>query len=88
MAFPHLVTDEGLEPHNVNIVYMFFTDDADTWIDTSDTIDTKIAALREHTSQLRQPEKLEEMLRGWSAEDGKKIGTDAAEGFRLLKMER
>jgi hypothetical protein len=28
------------------------------------------------------------MLRGWSAEDGQKIGTDAAEGFRLLKMER
>ena len=88
MAFPHLVTDEGLEPHNVDIVYMFFTDNADTWVDTSDTIDTKIAALREHTSQLRQPEKLEEMLRGWSAEDGKKIGTNAAEGFRLLKMER
>jgi LmbE family N-acetylglucosaminyl deacetylase len=86
MAFPHLVIDEGLEPHNVDIVYMFFTDSADTWVDTSATIDTKIAALREHTSQLRQPEKLEEMLRGWSQEDGAKIGTNAAEGFRLLKM--
>jgi LmbE family N-acetylglucosaminyl deacetylase len=88
MAFPSLVTDEGLEPHNVDIVYMFFTDQPDTWVDTSDTIDTKIRALQAHTSQLREPEKLEEMLRGWSSEDGKKIGTAAAEGFRLLKMNR
>src|SRR3954454_11698573 len=84
MAFPPLVLDEGLEPHNVDIVYMFFTDQADTGVDTSDTIDIKTGALREPTSQLREPEKLEEMLRSWSSEDGQKIGTAAAEGFRLL----
>jgi LmbE family N-acetylglucosaminyl deacetylase len=88
MAFPALLVDEGLEPHNVDIVYMFFTDQPNTWVDTSDTIDVKIAALRAHTSQLRQPEKLEEMLRNWSLEDGKRIGTAAAEAFRLLKMNR
>src|SRR3954465_9377331 len=83
MAFPHPVPPEGLEPHNVDIVYMFFTDQPDTWVDTSDTLEVKISALREHTSQLREPEKLEEMLRSWSPEDGKKIGTAAAESFRL-----
>src|SRR3954451_4125220 len=88
MAFPHLVLDEGLEPHNVDIVYMFFTDQPDTWVDTSDTLEVKIAALREHTSQLREPEKLEDMLRTWSSEDGEKIGSAAAESFRLLKMNR
>jgi len=88
MAFPHLVLDEGLEPHNVDIVYLFFTDRPTVWVDTTDTLDTKIAALREHTSQLRQPEKLEEMLRGWGAESGKKIGTAAAEAFRLVDMRR
>ncbi len=88
MAFPHLVIDEGLEPHNVDIVYLFFSDKETVWVDTSDTIDVKIAALREHRSQLRQPEELEKMLRGWAAEGGKKIGTAAAESFRLLKMNR
>ena len=53
MAFPHLVIDEGLEPHNVDIVYLFFTDKPTVWVDVSDTVDVKIAALREHTSQLR-----------------------------------
>ena len=88
MAFPHLVLDEGLEPHNVDIVYLFFTDKPTIWVDTSDTLDVKIAALREHASQLRKPEELEEMLRGWAAEGGQRIGTAAAESFRLLKMNR
>lgn len=88
LAFPHLVIDEGLEPHNVDILYLFFTDNPTVWVDVSDTVDVKIAALREHTSQLRQPEKLEEMLRGWAAEGGQRIGAAAAESFRLLKMNR
>ena len=88
MAFPHLVIDEGLEPHNVDIVYLFFSDKATEWVDTADTIDVKIAALREHKSQLRKPDELEAMLRGWASENGKKIGTAAAEGYRVLKMNR
>ena len=86
MAFPSLVIDEGLEPHTVNGLYLFFTDHPNAWVDVSDTIDTKISALREHVSQLRKPEELEGMLRGWSAEAGNKIGVAAAEGFRYLEV--
>lgn len=86
MAFPSLVIDEGLEPHTVNNLYLFFTDRPNAWVDVSDTIDTKIAALREHVSQLRKPEEIEGMLRGWSAEAGQKIGVTAAEGFRFLEI--
>jgi len=88
MAFPNLVVDEGLEPHNVDLVYLFFTEKPNIWVDTSETIEVKIAALREHASQLRQPEKLEEMLRGWASENGEKIGAAAAESFRLIRMDR
>lgn len=86
MAFPNLVIDEGLEPHTVSGLYLFFTDRPNAWVDVSDTIDTKIAALREHVSQLRKPEELEGMLRGWSAESGEKIGVAAAEGFRYVEV--
>lgn len=86
MAFPHLVIDEGLEPHNVGRLYLFFTDRPNAWVDVTDTIDTKIAALHEHVSQLRKPEELEGMLRGWSAESGERIGVAAAEGFRFLEI--
>ena len=87
MAFPHLVTSEGLAPWEVNQLYLFFTDKPNAWVDIADTIETKIAALREHASQLRKPEELEGMLRGWAAEGGGRIGTTAAESFRWLKLD-
>jgi LmbE family N-acetylglucosaminyl deacetylase len=87
MAFPHLVTVDGLAPWEVNQLYLFFTDAANVWIDTTDTIDTKIAALHKHVSQLRKPDELEGMLRSWAAEAGAELGTVAAERFRLLKLD-
>ena len=86
MAFPHLVIDEGLEPHSVGQLFLFFTDKPNALVDISATIDTKIAALKEHVSQLRKPEEIEGMLRGWSAESGKQVGVAAAEGFRYLEV--
>jgi LmbE family N-acetylglucosaminyl deacetylase len=86
MAFPQLVTVEGLEPCQVNQLYLFFTDRPNAWVDISDTIETKIAALRQHASQLRSPDELEQMLRGWAAQDGGRIDSAAAESFRWLKV--
>ena len=86
MAFPNLVNDEDLAPHTVKSLYLFFTDRPNVWVDISDTIETKLAALREHVSQIRKPEELEEMLRGWSAEAGARIGVAAAEGFRQFDV--
>ena len=86
MAFPNLAIDEGLEPYAVNTIYLFFTDKPNVWVDVSDTIDTKIAALHEHVSQIREPEGFDERLRGWSRESGSQIGVAAAEGFRHIEI--
>jgi len=86
MAFPHLVIHEGLEPHNVNRLYLFWTDKASIWVDTSDTLEVKIAALREHASQLRKPEELEERIRSWAADEGTRYGVAAAESFRVVEL--
>ena len=86
MAFPNLVLHEGLEPHTVNQLYLFFTDKPNAWVDTHATLDTKIDALRRHASQLRKPDELEDMIRRWAKEDGQKIGSEAAEAFRVLKI--
>lgn len=86
MAFPHLVIDEGLQPWSVDILYLYFTDRPNTWVDISGTLETKLAALRAHASQLRKPDELEAMLRGWASQDGERIGTAAAESFRRLSL--
>ena len=86
MAFPHLVNDEALAPHVVDKIYLFFTDKANAWVDVSDTLETKLAALREHVSQLRKPEELEGWIRGRATEEGKQIDVAAAEGFRYIDI--
>ncbi len=86
MAFPHLALKEGLAPHNVDKVLLFFTRQPTVWVDISATLDAKIAALREHASQLRKPEELEERIRQWAREDGQRIDCPAAESFRLVSI--
>lgn len=86
MAFTHLALDEGLQPHETNTILLFFSAAPTVWVDISDTLDTKIDALRAHASQLRKPAELEGMIRGWAAEDGARIDRPAAEAFRLVSL--
>jgi LmbE family N-acetylglucosaminyl deacetylase len=86
MAFPHLAIHEGLEPHTVKRLYLFFTDKATAWVDVTETIEIKLAALREHASQIRRPEELEERILGWAREEGERVGVAAAETFRIVDI--
>jgi LmbE family N-acetylglucosaminyl deacetylase len=86
MAFPHLALAEDLQPHSVRWLYLFFTERPSVWVDVSQTIETKISALREHVSPLRRPGELEEMIRRWAQEAGTKVGVEAAEDFRLVDL--
>ena len=63
-TFPELL-EEGLEPVEVPSVYLFAAQGADTWIDISDHIDTKIEALRKHVSQVGEDADLE-FVREWA----------------------
>jgi LmbE family N-acetylglucosaminyl deacetylase len=86
MAFPWLVR-EGLAPHRIRRLYLFWTERANTWIDTSTTQARKVAALREHASQIHDFEGLEKRLAEWAAEEGRRIGSGAADPFRLIVID-
>jgi LmbE family N-acetylglucosaminyl deacetylase len=86
MAFPWLARD-GLEPHVVRRLFLFWTNRPTVAVDTTATVDRKIAALRAHPTQIRKPEELEPRIRDWAREDGKRIGADAAETFRVIVIE-
>ena len=88
MAFPHLVTVEGLDPHVVNRLYLFWSDRSTAIVDISETIDAKVAALRAHVSQLRDPDELEALIRQRAAETGQGVGVAAGEAFRIIDLER
>jgi LmbE family N-acetylglucosaminyl deacetylase len=77
--------DEGFEPHNVTRLYLHGAEKPDTWVDTSETIDLKIAALKKHASQLGDWDPAN-MMREWAAETGKEKGLKAAEAFKVMTL--
>lgn len=86
MAFPWLARD-GLAPHNVRRMYLFWSNTPTVRVDVSATIDRKIEALRAHASQIKHPERLERRIRDWAREEGEPIGAAAAEALRVIVID-
>jgi LmbE family N-acetylglucosaminyl deacetylase len=86
MAFPWLAR-EGLAAHNVRRLYLFWPNHPTVHVDVSATIGRKVDALRAHASQIRHPERLDERIRAWAAEEGEAIGVAAGEGLRLIVID-
>ena len=88
MAFPqHL--QEGLEPHKVRELYLFRSDAPDTFVEITDTFETKMDSLYCHASQMGRPrEERDERARQSAAEVGEKIGVPLAEGFKRIEVFR
>jgi LmbE family N-acetylglucosaminyl deacetylase len=86
MAFPWLARD-GLEPHRVRRLYLFWSNVPTARVDVSATIGRKVDALRAHASQIRHPETLDQHIREWGAEEGAPIGAAAGEAFRVIVID-
>ncbi len=86
-AHPELAA-EGLDAHTVEEVWLMGSENPDTFVDISATLEAKVAALREHVSQRTDEDgRLEERIRAWAAEQARAAGRDDAtlvEGFRRV----
>jgi len=78
------LTAEGLPAHRPHSILLFGTDAPDEVVDISATIDTKLAALRAHSSQIGDPADLDRRIRTWNAAIGDQFGLPCAEAFHLL----
>ena len=80
------LADEGLTAHKVRKVYVInFGSEGDTFVNISDVIDLKIAALKAHTSQMGEWDP-EPMLREWSAKAAQGKEMAHAESFRVITL--
>jgi LmbE family N-acetylglucosaminyl deacetylase len=86
MAFPWLARD-GLEPHVVRRLYLFWSNRPSAWVDVTGTLGRKLDALRAHPSQIRHPDALEPRIREWARDEGARIGSEAAEALRVIVIE-
>lgn len=84
LTFPELL-QEGLEPHKVAEVWVMEHEDADQYVDVTDHLETAVAALLEHKSQVAEGETAKH-LRGWRSRTGEKVGFQYAEGFKRFRL--
>lgn len=90
--YPELL-DEGLEPHRVTEIGMTAFEEADLYVDVSDHIDTKMAAIWCHRSQIRDAaggvdRLLEHRVGPPMIHAGRRIGCRYAERYLRVPIKR
>jgi LmbE family N-acetylglucosaminyl deacetylase len=70
-------------PHRVSQLYVYRNDQANVWIDVTETIELKIEALKQHASQLGDWDPTQ-MIQEWAAEVGQEKGLAYAESYRVI----
>jgi len=79
-SYPDLI-EQGLQPHRVKEVLFCGTEDPNYYIDITDTIDIKIAALRCHRSQVGDRPELDEWMKQWAKMSAEGQDYELAEAF-------
>jgi len=85
-AHPELAA-EGLEPHAVGEVWLMASPRAAEFVDVTASIERKVAALRAHQSQIDDPERIETMIKSWTAATARLAGLPEgsfAEAFQVV----
>ncbi len=86
-AFPELLEGEGLDAWTVREVWLSGGPTGNHHVDVTGAFDRKVAALRSHVSQTGDMEGLEDMLRGWLADNARRSGLPEgtlAESFQVV----
>jgi LmbE family N-acetylglucosaminyl deacetylase len=85
-ALPHYFPEAG-PPHQVATVLLSGTLEPDVWVDVTETIDLKAAAVECHRTQFADPGGWAgEAVRRRAEQEGRQAGAGYAEGFRRLTL--
>lgn len=85
LNFPELL-DEGLEPWKARQVLVTGVEHPNLWVDVSAQMETALAALRCHASQIGDWETAEQRVRERAAEAGRPVGLQAAQAFLSILL--
>src|SRR5258708_6206722 len=85
-TFPELLEEEDLKPHSVMEILMINMVNQNYFVDISDVFDTKLKALKCHTSQFKDFAIPKALVTERAKIIGKKAGYPLAEGFLRIKM--
>ena len=84
LHFEELWRDEGLEPHKTGTVLFWGTESADTFVDISGNLETKLRAVSVYASQLngRTPQEIEGFVKQQAKDGAEDSGLEYSESFR------
>ncbi len=85
--FPEHLAD-GLEPHKTAEIWFFNAEHPDLVVDITDTFDTKIASLKQHSSQVGDGIEMEHRVRERNAEIAAGQEFELAEAYKVVQMRR
>ncbi|MBN2306227.1 MAG: PIG-L family deacetylase [Anaerolineae bacterium] len=86
LNFPELYREEGLEPHKVRHVYLCGTHEPTDKIDVTGSLETKIAALHEHKSQIKDMDEMARRQRENVDPDFAADGPRYTESFKVFEL--
>jgi LmbE family N-acetylglucosaminyl deacetylase len=87
-TFTELLLDEGLSGWVVPEVWIMGGPEPNRWVDTTDVLSRNVKALLCHVSQLPDPDRLEDRMRGWGQVQAQAGGLPegrTAEAFRVIE---
>jgi LmbE family N-acetylglucosaminyl deacetylase len=88
-AFRDLL-DEGLKAHKVREVWLYFTssNQANYWMDITDTLELKLRALEAHVSQIGEWAGMRQEITRWAADEAQRhqLPYQYAEGFQRIVL--
>lgn len=85
-SYPDLL-EKGLQPHRVKEVLFCGTEEPNYYIDITDTIDIKVAALRCHRSQVGDRPGTAEWMKQWARMSAKEQDYELAEAFHKEEIQ-
>ena len=91
LHFPEHLRVDGLAPHRVGEILMWGAEEPDTFVDITDAIELKIAALLKHVSQVSgagSDRDGDEFVRANASRMGQRAELPYAEAFRRIQFRR
>ena len=79
------IAEEGYQAHKVRKVYITAWEKGDTYVNITDTIEIKIAALRSHQSQMNDWDP-EAMIKEWARDYAKGKEMTYAESYKVITL--
>jgi LmbE family N-acetylglucosaminyl deacetylase len=87
-AHPELLDDEGLEPWTVNELWIMAANESNIAVETTKTIDRKVAALLRHESQISDPAGVTERITAGGRAQAEMAGLTAGATAELFRVTR